>query len=266
MNLTIEKTLMSSKFYKASGRKQTILAAVDDPINLELVEQMREYLSPESEALLEQVEEKNELIENLERQMNEDEKSSGSDSESSNDSSSMSGGMSGGGGGGFSSGDFDEPAPGETYEDEGELEDSLDDTEDVTDEEATEPPPPASEAKASKEVDGTAVKATWNALPGYSYPQISQDPESIKGTLNMLNGTAGVTRVCIKNKEMWIYYNDSINLNNVMPKVIEMMIGTGLSYLNFNRLARSDNAIVFDINLMSPMSNLDQIKEIENAS
>lgn len=74
------------------------------------------------------------------------------------------------------------------------------------------------------------------------------DCEVIKGTLNSRQDTYGVIRTTVKDNEMWLYYNDSINLNNVMAQVIDVVSNAGYNYLEFNRLARSDNAIVFEIN------------------
>lgn len=71
--------------------------------------------------------------------------------------------------------------------------------------------------------------------------------ESIKGTLNSQQLTCGVTRVAVKDDEVWCYYNDSVNLNEVMVEAIDLVSKAGYSYLEFNRLARSDNAIVFVI-------------------
>lgn len=74
------------------------------------------------------------------------------------------------------------------------------------------------------------------------------DCDIIKGTLNSRQDTLGVIRTNVKDSEMWLYYNDSINLNNVMAQVIDFVSAAGYNYLEFNRLARSDNAIVFEIN------------------
>lgn len=68
--------------------------------------------------------------------------------------------------------------------------------------------------------------------------------DSVKATLNDNEDTTGVSRTAIKDDELWVYYEDSINLNKVMASAIETL--NNLDYgLEFNRLARSDNAIVF---------------------
>lgn len=88
---------------------------------------------------------------------------------------------------------------------------------------------------------------------GVSLPRIdvtddmNNQVESIKGTLNSQQLTCGVTRVAVKNDEVWCYYNYSVNLNEVMVKAIDLVSKAGYSYLEFNRLDRSYNAIVFVI-------------------
>lgn len=68
----------------------------------------------------------------------------------------------------------------------------------------------------------------------------------IMGMLNAKDDTSGVIRVNVKNNdEVWIHYNDSVNLNDVMVSVIEQLNRPGYTYLEFNRLARSENAVVF---------------------
>ena len=77
---------------------------------------------------------------------------------------------------------------------------------------------------------------------------ISLEVKDIKGTLNSIASTCGVSRVSVKDdKEVWIHYNDNVNLNDVMVDVIEYMNKYGYTYLEFNRLARSENAVVFVI-------------------
>ena len=71
--------------------------------------------------------------------------------------------------------------------------------------------------------------------------------EVILATLNSIDNTSGVYRVtCVEPNEVWVYYKDDINLNNVMPNVIDILASSGFYYLTFNRLARTQNAIVFE--------------------
>lgn len=72
-------------------------------------------------------------------------------------------------------------------------------------------------------------------------------PDSIKGLLNASNDTSGVNRILVKGEELWIYYEDKKNLNNIMGPAIELLNSANYTCLEFNRLARTDNAIVFQI-------------------
>ena len=72
-------------------------------------------------------------------------------------------------------------------------------------------------------------------------------PDSIKGLLNASNDTSGVNRILVKGEELWVYYEDRKNLNNIMGPAIELLNSANYTCLEFNRLARTDNAIVFQI-------------------
>lgn len=99
----------------------------------------------------------------------------------------------------------------------------------------------APEPEASTQVENkTEVKAATIS-----------DLNVLKGTLNSRQETSGVIRVAEKDNEIWIYYNDDINLNDVMVDVIEAITSLDVQPLEFNRLARSDNAVVFVIAVKS---------------
>ena len=80
----------------------------------------------------------------------------------------------------------------------------------------------------------------------------SQEPaapslDTVQGQLNAVEDTCGVVRTKASGDELWIYYNDKKNLNNLMGAVIDSLSAAGYTQLEFNRLARTDNAIVFQI-------------------
>lgn len=108
-------------------------------------------------------------------------------------------------------------------------------------------------SSTSRSDDNVDSATHVTAACGVSLPRIDvtddmrNEVESIKGTLNSQQLTCGVTRVAVKDDEVWCYYNDSVNLNEVMVEAIDLVSKAGYSYLEFNRLARSDNAIVFVI-------------------
>lgn len=95
--------------------------------------------------------------------------------------------------------------------------------------------------EAATEIDNGIVA---NSVDDGGIQDTKSLTDSIKTTLNDNAETKGVSRASIKDDELWVYYEDSINLNKVMANVIETL--NSLDYeLEFNRLARSDNAIVF---------------------
>ena len=95
--------------------------------------------------------------------------------------------------------------------------------------------------EAATEIDNGVVA---NSIDDDGIQDTKSLTDSVKTTLNNNAETKGVSRASIKDDELWIYYEDSINLNKVMANVIETL--NSLDYeLEFNRLARSDNAIVF---------------------
>lgn len=103
---------------------------------------------------------------------------------------------------------------------------------------------------ASKEE--TEASSSVEAASGCSLPRtdvtdnLDLEVKDIKGYLNADMETSGVSRVASKDdKEVWVYYNDNVNLNDVMVPVIEALNRPAYTYLEFNRLARSENAVVF---------------------
>lgn len=228
--------IFASKLYQASSRKDRIHSAYMNPLNAELVQQIDSYVSPKYQKLLEPEEQEPADSQNL------DTADTGEDDGRSSSGSSYSGG----GGSSFSGGGVpgmitDEPA-----------DSSVDDieTEDVDVE-------PSGEESFEPQEDESVEQSTVIAS-SCTEKDAALEVDTIKGSLNVKDETSGVTRVRVKDKELWIYYQDSINLNSVMPDVIDTMNALGYTYLEFSRLARTDNAIVFDIyESMQPIQPLE---------
>lgn len=228
--------IFASKLYQASSRKDRIHSAYMNPLNAELVQQIDSYVSPKYQKLLEPKEQEPADSQNL------DTANTGEDTSRSSSGSSYSGG----GGSSFSGGGVpgmitDEPA-----------DSSVDDieTEDVDVE-------PSGEESLEPQEDASVEQSTVIAS-SCTEKDAALEVDTIKGSLNVKDETSGVTRVRVKDKELWIYYQDSINLNSVMPDVIDTMNALGYTYLEFSRLARTDNAIVFDIyESMQPIQPLE---------
>lgn len=131
---------------------------------------------------------------------------------------------------------------------------------DTTEEKSSE----TSNVEESTKIKGNQVVESGTVLYNNSCICVDKLPEvvdQIKGALNLRADTKGVNRVLVKDSELWIYYDDSINLNNVMAAVIEFLNAANYQYLEFNRLARSDNAIVFEVSLEDTNKYVDPIGE-----
>lgn len=228
--------IFASKLYKSSRRKDKIKAAFSDPLNAELVEQIDSYVSPEYRGYTESGETQEPSESDASANVAEDNPNRGSNPSVSRKSPSGGGSFSGGGAGGNIPGMFTDESSGEGPDipDDSSSDNGYDD-EVVVDE------PASSEPDTQQDVEESTVVATT------TLEDAALSTDVIKGTLNASEDTAGVDRVLVKELELWIYYNDKINLNNVMTSVIDRLNAAGYTYLEFSRLARSDNAVVFDI-------------------
>lgn len=254
------KAIFASKLYKASTRKGKIAAALADPVNLELVQQLDEYLSQPDEvedALHEadKVAEQNAAHENLKAPASKIPEGPGPKVSSTSKSS--------------DSQDVESAIVVDTHSKEivNEPEESATDGSEAKSEEKPSDPeqesvetplnrfhaPAKKEEKSEEESvkESTAVgcaTALYNApVKACCSPCDLVDADLIKGTLNARADTKGASRIFVKDTEMWIYYEDSVNLNSVMEPVIHVLNASGFNHFEFSRLARSKNAIVFDI-------------------
>lgn len=235
--------IYSSKLYVTSTRKDKIHAAMQDPINVELLQQLSDYLDDDSKIILKQAQ--------ASIKQKESDKSS-DDSDNATGSAGEPGGSSAGSNGSFTKPSFS----GSPIDDFGD--DDLADI-DIPDEGGEEPAEPEAVESVTKEGKPitSATIIYWNTLD-----DVIDDCETIKGTLNAREDTKGVTRLQVVEHELWIYFNDESNLNDKMIEVISVLNSTGYTYLKFNRLARSNNAIVFDI-LLNDTEQIKSVKEIE---
>lgn len=223
----IASKIIGSKLYKSSKRKNAILNAIQDPKNAGLLTQLAEYLdeqyqTPEN---LEGKPEVNEVPEGEE----------GGESIRPSEGGGAGGGAIAGLGEGMSL--MDAPETEEDLDALMEEEGGSDEGADLEGDDGYEP------IDDTVEESTQVTKQKITACEDIAVDQL----ESLKSSLNLVEETKGVTRISIKNNELWLYYNDDINLNNIMTDVIESVSSLGIDWAEFNRLARSDNAIVFEI-------------------
>lgn len=223
--------IMSSKLYLAcdASKKKKILAALADPINVELVEQLEEYIGDEYK----QLQPKDTDVE----QNSSENKSQETDTDPGSNQKAIR--PSG------SSGSLFDKHKDELLDEEDEWDpDSTSGTSDEADTDAVV----ENSVKMGSKQKVTADTLVTNPTIGINNTIINTAHE-VKGLLNAKGDTAGVARVNVKNDELWVYYSDDINLNNVMTPAIDLLNASCYNNLVFNRLARTENAIVFTITI-----------------
>lgn len=80
-------------------------------------------------------------------------------------------------------------------------------------------------------------------LDSATHISLNKIESAIKTTLTQLQSSKDINLISIKGNEIWVRYNDTINLNDIMYDTIKCV--TDNTDLTFNRLARFDNSIVF---------------------
>lgn len=217
--------IYACKLYKASSRKDKIRAAAQNPLNSELVTQLNEYLDDEyqaanAEALSQKHADLEDVPENEEKIRPSEHSAAG------------------GGGGHFSGGgDF---GGGDAFGGEPDSsEPSL--SEEVADAES------AKLDEMDEVAVGESTKVNKSTVTASSDIYVADEVDAIIGLLNSREDTTGVCRGIVKDTELWLHYNDNTNLNNVMEPVIAVLNASNYNMLDFNRLARTENAIVFSI-------------------
>lgn len=210
-------SIFSSHSFKRSPYKDKIISAIQDPVNKELLFQLKDYIDFDS--IPEEYKSTDKEVTESDEKFIEENK----DKEKSNEN------------------EVEQPKKGINFKEnnaqEENTEDSIDNSQYNDDSESKKETVTTSVSIKSQTVLNSAPCCTANKLQS----------EVILATLNSIDNTSGVYRVtCVEPNEVWVYYKDDINLNNVMPNVIDVLASSGFYYLTFNRLARTQNAMVFE--------------------
>lgn len=239
--------IYASKMYLTSTRKDRIHAAIQDPLNIELVQQVSSYLDSDSKAKLQEAVAEKEAAEAQVAQESADAEANVFDQADAAASGGSSGGSTFHGGSSGSSSVFDDfDAAGEGGADD--LGSDMSDGDfDAPDIDVDGVPTPEADVDVDIE-ESTEVIADDGIEITSSEEEEAPAIQSgiIKKLLNEQDDTKGVVRVDPTDDEVWIYYEDKVNLNDVMDNVITLIKNT-YAALKFSRLARTDNAVVFDI-------------------
>jgi hypothetical protein len=232
--------IYASKIYLTSNRQGKIHAAIQDPLNVELVQQISDYLDTDA---------KEELAEAVE--FNEAKEASSKEAEAPEgnvfdgvEAPTSSGGPSlGGGSHRSSSGGSIPPMPsggGDPFEEfESDEPDAPDDAPSDDNAPAEAPSEPPADIEEATEITGVDEVSDTD--------EVVLQSGVLKKLLNSEDDTSGVARVDIDDKETWVYYEDKVNLNDILDEVISAIKNAKYDMLKFSRLARTDNAVVFDI-------------------
>ena len=232
-------SIYASKMFQNSPRKDKIKAALESPINIELVKQLEEYLDEEFIP-----------AEPVHTEPKESAPTSDTNRPASKPKASPRAG------GGYSS-----PSLAAKYNDKLDTEPASD-IEPDTNESAADTTADTTSDVATDNNTEAAVHVNKQPVMSGTCIQLSSIVNDIKSILNIRAELAGVERVAFKgDDEIWVYYSDDINLNNIMSSVIETLNAGGFAYLEFNRLARSDNAIVFTFNAADTEAVVDPIAQ-----
>ena len=220
------ESIYSCKLYKSSTRKEKIQSAINDPINVELVEQISSYLDEDSVPATKPPKETSD------KRM----KPHAEDSDRRDDS--FEEGRRGSASPGRRPNRTAPPKPSRSGEPDMEDMDRGDSPmNDPLEGSPKDVPDPEEEIQES-----VKIEASSNVCA----PDI--DLEALQGSLNLDEETSGVSRIRLAENEVWIHYADSVNLNNIMIPAINKIESLGYYFLEFNRLARTENAIVMQVN------------------
>lgn len=245
------KPIYASRLFKASNRKDKIIAAIQNPVNAELVQQLEEYLSDVTGPT------DNDREPN-DRELTRDDVPQGRVSkipEGGNQTVVRKH---------LTVGDIHDIDDIDDTEDK--VNDDIDEIDDETDPDIED----EHNVNSSNELAGSSVTSATTLYNNIQQPNtidVASKIDVIRGTLNSRSDTCGVNRILLKenDSELWIHYEDKINLNNVMGAVIELLNGLSYTYLEFNRLARSENAIVFEVHVEGASSSTDDTSKEGNA-
>lgn len=224
------KAIYSCKLYKTHPRKDKIKAAISNPINTELVSQLRSYLDDEYQP----------LADRPEPDVADDLREDADDLSSDVSDGSSSGSLGPRPTSGSLSAKFDA-----LLGDEG-------DSDDFTDSDMGDLDSDVDDTDLDKESETEGELEEIGESTSISTPTDVNLADAVKSSLCQYPELSKFNRVLEKNNELWIYYNDDVNLNNIMGPVIEQLVDDHLDQLEFNRLARSDNAIVFQVSTDDP--------------
>lgn len=214
------KYIYGCKMFRSSSRKYHIRANIANPINVELVQQIQDLTDDKDEDRVTTPPSKVSSDKTKERKILKGPSSSPS--------------------GGSYSPSFDdksEPSDEDIF---------------IPDEETTDDSIDSEKIDESHESDDTTDDGSYDdeVESSEEITAVVEDELDVNQLKSILNDssslTYGVSRISERKNEVWVYYNDDINLNPMLSDIIYKVESSKFKNLEFNRIARSDNAVVFE--------------------
>lgn len=223
--------IYASKMFAASKNQDKITTALLDPLNGELVQQLRSYLDDDFLAEAKEHRQEVQPSQPKESPSNEPESSSGENPAPEHDRDSSN----------------PRPAPRHSStSDFSELSEmGVPDANDSSDLDNETPEKPDNSESQSSEDEPDEISESVDILSDVT---CRVDTDEIERCLNEGPQSSGVRRVTLSGSELWIYYKDNINLNSVMDATISTVTDMCPNW-KFSRFARTYNAIVFSSDL-----------------
>lgn len=246
--------IMSSELFKSSKNKSKILSTISNPINKELVKQLESYVKV-SDLTEDDNSEGSKLDDSTEsnpshQEINTDDTSSEDTQKSEQTHTSNPASFVPNDSYDNSETDDSEEASSEGSDEDNNTEDESSDdsgSNDVNESTSTN----KTEIKSSTYVTADIVAKAVNELPG---------------ALNLSDDTKGVDYAAFKTNannanEVWIYYDSEVDVSKILSNVVTYLLSSGYYYLQFNRVSRDDNALVFVVNWVSNYFNVKSVTD-----
>lgn len=228
-------SILESKMLQGSRDKSKILAAMNDPINMELKQQLAEYVDIPS------VEEDEESEDGKGSKVHRKDKAEDS-------------------GKGPHDGKPGKAAKPKATKNAGSHRPKPASFEDASDEAGEPDGEKSSDDRGESGSVDSSVTAPGSKVMASSVTadEVAAAVNEIPGTFNMVDDTKGVTHAVLKggsDNEVWVYFDDDTDINKVLEHANRMLSDAGYYFLAFDRVSRSDNAIVYAINWVSSYFN-----------
>lgn len=250
--------ITSSKLFRASteAQKNKILAAVADPINKPLVQQLESYVK----------------VSDITHDGSSGELSSGKVDSANNDATDASPVS--------SDADNADPSAQKNAQPSEPLHFALND-DSKSDDESSDSTQAEGETESADSIDKTdesdsihqaasidnkqlIESATTLADTYITIDKVSTAINELPGALNLQDDTKGVAYAALRTNanganEVWVYYNQDVDVTKMINPVVTYLFAAGYYYLEFNRVSRPDNALVFIVNWISNYFNVKQM-------